>query len=81
MSSEQYFRAYFGTKSCYDNEVNKLRIDPKQVFFSVYHVNNNKFSSQIFVISSQNDLRNYRTIGHEQVFSLSKCCNFFSYAN
>ena len=46
------------TKICYDIKVNKLLIGPKQVFFlsflAVKKVNNNRFSSQIFVTSSQN---------------------------
>ena len=33
----------------------------------VKKVNNNKFSSQIFLTSSQNNVQNYRTIGHKQV--------------
>jgi hypothetical protein len=45
--------------------VNKLRISPKQVFFSVEKVNN--IFIPIIVISSQNYIRKYGTKGHEQV--------------
>ena len=45
----------------------------KQTFFllslRVKKVNDNKFSSQIVMTSSQYIVQNYRTIGHEQVYS------------
>ena len=49
-----------------ENYVNKLFIGPKH-FFSQLE-NQNKFSTQNIVISSQNNVPKYLTKEHEQVF-------------
>ena len=61
-----------------ENYVNKLLIGPKQVFFLSVK-NHDNFSSQNIVISSQNNVRNYCTEGHEQVSSLQHCVNGSSF--